>query len=271
MRHLITVFSLFFLVSCSNYNRVVKKGTLEEKYDMAVAKYKKKDYTRALPLFEDLLSIYRGREKAEEIYYYYAYCFYGMGQFELAAFHFKTFTESFYNSVHSEECNYMYVHCLFKDALPYYLDPTTTEKAIEEMQLFLNEYEDTKYRVVCNEQIAELRAKLLKKSFKNAMLFYNIEDYRAAIISFKNTLKDFPEVDNKDEIEYLIVKSAYLYAKLSIEEKKEERYKAVFEEFNEFASNNKPSNQYYKSALEINNRAKKDLEKHLQKNSKISS
>lgn len=233
---------------------------------MALERYKKKDYVRALPLFEELLAAYRGKEKAEEIYFYYAYCHYGLGQYELAAFHFKSFTENFYNSKHSEECSYMYVHCLYKDALPYYLDPSGTEKAIEEMQLFLNTYENTIYRVPCNEEIAELRYKLQKKSFQNALLFYHIEDYRAAVISFKNTLKDYPEVENKDEIEYLIVKSSYLYAKYSIDEKKEERYKAVFEEFNEFSSNYTEKNAYYKTAREYYLKAQKELEKHQQKN-----
>jgi len=224
--------------------------------------YKKNDYVRALPLFEELLAVYRGKEKSEEIYFYYSYCYYGLGQFELAAYHFKNFTENYYNSKHMEECSYMYGHCLYKDALPYYLDQTATTKAIAEIQLFLNLYPNSTFKDKCNEHIDELRKKLKTKSFENAMLFYKIEDYNAAVVSFKNTLKDFPDMENKDQIEFLIVKASYFFAKHSVDEKKVERYQAVFTEYKEFTRNNKPDNKYFAEATEINTKATDELTKH---------
>ena len=215
--------------SCSEYSAVVKKGSNDEKYDMAKKLYLKKDYVRALPLFEDLLAVYRGKEKSEEIYFYYCYSYYGLGQYELAAFHFKNFTENYYNSKHIEECSFRYANCLYLDALEYFLDQTSTIKAISETQLYLNQYPNSKsvYEILdkeqmvsgqmisvkdtvtfkdkSNEQIEALRGKLKTKAFENALLFYKIEDYLAAIVSFKNAIKDYPDMDNKDEIEFLIV------------------------------------------------------------------
>ncbi len=265
MRPLIFILTLTLLSACTEYATVIKKGTLDQKYAMAIEKYKKKDYVRALPLLEELLTAYRGKEKAEEIYFYYCYCYYSLGQFELASFHFKNYTENYFKSKHSEECSYMYVHCLYRDALPYYLEQISTEKAIAEMQLFLDQFPATIYRDLCNEQIAELRKTLQKKSYETAMLFYKIEDYRAASISFKNTIKDFPDIENKDEIEFMIVKAAYMYAKYSVDDKKEERYSAVFVEFKEFANNHGVANKYYKMAEELNTKATKELTKQKQK------
>jgi outer membrane protein assembly factor BamD len=259
---------LFFLIaivvlgtSCSEYGHVVKKGTLTEKYDYALKAYKKNDYIRALPLFEDLLAVYRGQAKSEEIYYYYSYCYYGQGQYELAAYHFKNFTENYFNSKHLEECAYMYTKCLYKQALPYFLDQTNTEKAIQETQLFLNLYPKTKFKEECNVQVAELRANLHKKAYETAMLFYKIEDYRAAILSFKNAIKSYPDIENKDYIEFLIIKSAHQYAKLSIDEKKLERYDDVFREYQHFIKYNKNS-KYTKQAEEINAKAQEELLKY---------
>lgn len=258
------LYSLIILVfgSCSEYAVVVKKGTMEEKYDLALKLYKKNDFVRAIPLFDDLLAYYRGKEKSEEIYFYYCYSHYGLGQYELAAYHFKSFTETFYNSKHMEECSYMYTKCLYKDAMPYYLDQSSTSTAIEETQLFLNKFPNTQYKEACNQQIEDLRKRLKKKAFEIAMLWYRIEDYNAAVVSFKNTLKDFPDMENKDEIEFMIVKASYYYAKYSIYEKKEERYLAVEQEYKEFARNNKPENQYYAAATAFNAKARAELEKH---------
>lgn len=277
---------LCLAVSCSEYASVVKKGTNDEKYDMAMKMYRKNDYVRALPLFEDLLAVYRGKEKSEEIYYYYCFCYYGLGQFELAAYHFKNFTENYYNSKHMEKCMFMYAHCLYKDALEYYLDQTATTKAIEEIQLVLNLYPNSRvvfqldssivvkdgigvkvkdtvtHKDQANKEIEELRVKLKTKAFENAMLFYKIEDYHAAVVSFKNALRDFPDMENKDQIEFLIVKASYLFAKYSVDEKKVERYEAVFTEYREYTRNNKPENRYYAEATEVNAKAKAELEKH---------
>jgi outer membrane protein assembly factor BamD len=94
------------------------------------------------------------------------------------------------------------------------------------------------------------------------MLFYKIEDYLAAIVSFKNAIKDFPDMDNKDEIEFLIVKCSYLYAKFSIDEKKEERLNIVFAEYSEYTRNNKPSNKWHDEATKLNKKAQEELTKH---------
>jgi outer membrane protein assembly factor BamD len=104
VNRLLAILTIFIFVSCSEYGEVLKKGTLTQKYDYAVKAYQKKDYVRALPLFEELLAAYRGQPKSEEIYFYYCYCYFGQGQYELAAYHFKNFTENYYNSKHMEEC-----------------------------------------------------------------------------------------------------------------------------------------------------------------------
>ncbi len=251
---------------------------------MAVKLYKKKDYVRALPLFEELLAFYRGKSESEEIYLYYCYCYYGLGQFELAAYHFKNFTENYYNSKYIERCSFMYAHCLYKDALPYELDQTSTIKAIAEIQLFLNRFPNSSgiydtvsviqngillkdkdtitYKEEANEEIEQLRTTLKTKAFQNAMLFYKIEDYNAAVVSFRNALKDFPDMENKEQIEFLIVKSSYLFAKNSIDEKKVERYEAVFADYSEFVRNNKAGSRYYEEAAEINAKAIEELTRH---------
>ena len=72
----VIVILLFCFASCSKYSRLLKSTDFNKKYDMAVIYYNKKNYNKAFPLFEELLSLYKGTDKAEKIYYYYAYCNY---------------------------------------------------------------------------------------------------------------------------------------------------------------------------------------------------
>lgn len=256
------IFVVLFFASCTEYSRVVKNGTNDEKYALALKLYDKKDYVRSVTLLEDLLAVYRGKEKSEEIYLKYAYCYYGLGQYELAAFHFKNFTENYYNSKYMEECSYRYVSCLYMNALPYYLDQTNTTKAISEIQLFLNQYPESQYKDFCNNHLDELRKSLKTKAFQGAMLYFKLEDYLAAITSFKNAIRDYPDIENKEEIEYMIVKASYLFAKNSVEEKKEERYEAVFTEYKEYIRNNKAGSVHFEEVANYNEKAKVELAKH---------
>ena len=123
------------LSSCSNYQKLLKSTDYETKYTEAVKYYYAQDYYRAYPLFEELITIFKGKTKAEKTYYFYAYCQYGLGEYELSAFHFDNFVRTFPNSEYAEECMYMNAYCYYVDSPGYSLDQTNTAKAINELMM----------------------------------------------------------------------------------------------------------------------------------------
>jgi outer membrane protein assembly factor BamD len=255
------IFVGFALGSCSPQSKIVKNGTPDEKYELAKSYYAKKNYARALPLFQDLLGIYRDSKRSEEIYYYISYSFYGMGEYEAAGRHFRNFTETFFNSTKTEECFYMYCLCQYYATDPSYLDQSMTKSAIENFQLFLNLFPGSTYQEKVNENIDKLRRKLHLKAYNNAMLYYKMEDYKAASISLRNCIETYPDIEEKEEIEFHILKSLYLYAGLSVEAKKLERYQEVLSEFKEYAFSNNRDAEHYKQALEIKEKSEIQINK----------
>jgi outer membrane protein assembly factor BamD len=239
------------LASCGKFNKLLKSDDTEAKYDAAVKYYYKKDFFRAGQLFDDLLQLYRGTLRAEEVYYYYAHCKYQMAEIPTAAFHFRNFYETYPNSKYAEECFYMYAYCTYIEAYPFNLDPTYTYKAIDEFQLFVNVYPQSTYVEKCNQLIDDCRLRLQNKASKIAKLYYNIEDYKAAMVSYKNLVRDYPDLNEKEreEAEYLIVKSAYKYAEQSIEYKQVERYKDVLKAYASY-KDQYPKGQYINNANE---------------------
>lgn len=203
---------------------------------MAMKYYDKKDYYRASTLFEQLQDNFNGTAMAEKVIYYSAYCNYGLQQYLLAGFQFKSYFENFPSGVYAEEALYMTAYCQYLESQAYYLDPTDTQKAIEGIKLFVNVYPDSKYIPECNTLLDKLRAKLSYKAYRNAKLYYNIGEYKSAIVALPNVVKDFPETPYKEELDFLYVKSYYLLAKGSIEEKQEERYKNYFPAYADFKS-----------------------------------
>lgn len=221
--------------SCSKYNRLLKSTDFDEKYKAAINYYEKKSYVKAMPLLEELLTIYRGSAKGEKIYYYYAKSNYELGDYILAAYHFKVFARTYPNSQYAEECLYMNAYCFYLNSPVYRLDQSFTKDAIEQFQVFINQYPESSRREECNTTIDKLRGKLALKAFENAKLYYHIENYKSAIVAFNNCIKDFPSSGYKEECMYLILKSYYLLAEQSIDAKKPERYQLAIDNYAKFA------------------------------------
>ncbi len=257
---LIFIFLFIIFNGCrSEYEKLKRSPDVAKKYEKAKEYYNKKDYFRALPLFEELVTIYRGTDEAETIYYYYAYCTYGMKDLLAARFHFKTFADTYPNSKYAEECRFMAAYCYYFESPTYSLDQENTYKAIESLQLFINLYPNSERVKESNDLIDKLRSKLELKSYEIAKLYYNIGDYKSAIISFRNSIDDFPDTKYREEMEYLMVKSSFLFAKNSVETKQIERYNETLKLFNTFAENYSNSD-YIKDANNINRDALKELE-----------
>jgi outer membrane protein assembly factor BamD len=237
---------LMILWSCKNtYSYVSRKGTLEKKYEFAKKSFNKKKYSKAQPLLEEIYPQYKGKKEAEDIYYMLAYSHYKLSDYLLASYHFQNFTQQYSLSPRVEECSYLHCICEFQKSLPPYLDQTITDNAIKEFQIFVNNFPDSKYMGECNDYIDKLRAKLHEKSYNNAMLYYRIGDYKAAIVAFQNSINDYPDLPQKEEFEYLIVKANYQYAKNSIAQFQVVRYKKALEAADEFFSEHSQSTSVF--------------------------
>ena len=81
----------FFFGSCGQYNKLLKSSDYELKLQKAGEYYKKGNYVKALQLYEELIPIFKGTAKAEEVYYYYTYCNYYQGDYLLSQYHFKNY------------------------------------------------------------------------------------------------------------------------------------------------------------------------------------
>jgi len=213
------------LGSCkSKYEKLRASNDNAKKYAEAIKLYNKKEYSKALGLFDPLVTRYRGQEQAEDLYYYYAYTNYKLRDYTSARYHFKTFADTYPSSTRAEECRFMAAYCYYLDSPIYSLDQENTSKAIENMQLFINLYPKSDRVPEANKLIQNLQDKLEEKSFANSKLYLTIADYQSAVIAFGNTLRDYPDTKYAEEIEYLTVKSQYLYAEHSSEFVQEERY-----------------------------------------------
>ncbi|WP_430816241.1 outer membrane protein assembly factor BamD [Carboxylicivirga sp. RSCT41] len=257
LKYLVFVVALLGLVgtSCSKYQKLLKSQDYELWYTEAMNYYEKEDYTRAATLMGQLVNIYRGTDKAEEVNYTYANCLYGLNDYLTAGHYYREYVKNFPAGDYAEECQYMSAYCYYKRSPKPRLDQTTTEDAIQEFQLFINMYPNSARVEESTRLMDELRDKLVFKSYLNAKLYYNLGDYmgnnyQSAVIAAQNSLKDFPDTKYREELSFLILESKYIQAVNSVEEKKEERVRDTLDEYYSFV-NEFPEGKYRKKADRI--------------------
>lgn len=257
---ILALFCVLILAGCSKYQKALKNPDANKKLEVAQYYYNKKDYYRASTLFEQLQDNFNGTAMAEKVMYYSAYCNFGLRNYMLAGYQFKTYFENFPTGQWAEESLYMNAYCQFLESQRYYLDQTDTYKATESIKLFVSVYPDSKYVNECNILLDKLRNKLSLKAYKNAKLYYNIGEYKSAIVALQNAIKDFPEIPQKEELDFLTLKSYYYYADNSIESKKEERYKEAVEFYRYFTAEY-PDSKYLNDARTVLSKVESGLKK----------
>lgn len=260
MRILSYIFIVFALVSCDGYQKVLKSNDMDVKFLAAKNYYENGEYVKALPLLDELSIIYKGTKKAQEVDYLLAYTYHGLGSNMIASYRFKLFVLTYPNSKHCEELSFMAAYCYYLESPSATKDMTNTLKAIDELQLFVDTYPDSKRVQQCNNLIDELIEKIHTKSYKIAKLYYDIEEYKAAITALNNLVIDYPTIQNKSEIQYLILDSNYKLAINSVLNKKEERFKNTIASYNYFKTHH-ADDELMSSAQSIYDKTLKQLQK----------
>ena len=259
LKYLLYILIAVTAISCSNYQKVLKKGTPMDKLEAAKKYYQNKDYVRALPLFEELLGLYYGKPEREEIYYLYAYSYFGNAEYLLAGYHFNNFSVTYALSDKKEEATYMSALCKFKKSMPYELDQTQTKNAINALQSFINQYPNSTYVANCNDKIDILRAQILKKIYESAKLYHSLGYYKSAMVSCSNAIDDYPDMINRTELSFLIVDAAYEYANNSIENKQKERYLDTLDRITTFNKEFAKTGEYTKEINRIKEKTEAQL------------
>lgn len=239
-----------FFFGCSNYQKLLKSDDYEKKYEKALELYNKEDYYRALQLFDQVIPVYRGKEKAKDLFYYYAQSYYKQEDYVMASYYFKRYAKNFPNTDRAEEAWFKTAYCKYLQSPRYSLDQSKTREAIEQLQAFANRYPESDRIDRVNELIDDLRAKLEKKLFEKSELYFDMELYEAAVVSYNNLLKKYPDTQYREQALFKILKARYIYAKNSIASKQMERYQKTIEAYDKLM-NYFPNTDYKKDAKEM--------------------
>lgn len=222
-------FLSLLMVSCSDYQKVVKSDNYEEKANVADRLYDHGSYTKALTLYEQVYQRFPQTGRGELAYYRLAKSYYEMGDYYMAGYYFNNFPKRYPSSEKVEECLFMTGICSVKSSPEASLDQEETYLALNDFQLFVQRFPNSDLIDSCNRVMDRLRFKLETKDFNSVQLYDKTEQYRAALVSAETFLEEYPQSSYKEDVAFIALDNAYNLAMNSIFSKKKERLEKVLE------------------------------------------
>jgi len=249
----ITVFS-----ACSQFEKLRKSSDYVLKYRKAFDYYNIGDYARAGQLFDDISAVYRGHRAQDTVAFYQAMSYFKQKDFPTASHYFSQHFKNSRQSPFAVESEYLTGYCFYMQSPRSSLDQDNTYAAIEAFQVFQLRHPESSFIPDTEKYLAEMKDKLVDKSYLTAKLYYDLGQYKASITALNNSLDDYPETKHREELMYLLLRSSFLLAENSVPSKKKERFQATMDEYYSFIGEF-PESDYVKDAQRMYNRADRFL------------
>ncbi len=115
--------------------------------------------------------------KAEESLYMLGMTYYNQGDFITASHYFTTYYNTYPCGAHMEQARYFSGKALFLDNPQSRLDQSSTYKAIQELQMFMEYFPTSSRRQDAQQMIFDLQDKLVMKDYLAAKLYYDLGSY----------------------------------------------------------------------------------------------
>mgnify|MGYP003457173944 FL=1 len=257
------------LTSCaSEFNRVYKTTDNDYKYEFAKECFARGKFTQAITLLQELVTIQKGTDNAQECLYMLAMAEYCDRDYESASETFKKYYQTYPKGIYAEQAAFYIGQSLYQSTPEPRLDQTATVNAISAYQDFLDFFPESQLKAKASSRMFELTDKLVLKEYLSAKLYYNLGDYfgnctnggsnfEACIVTSENALKTYPFTTMREQFAVLIMKSKYELARQSVEDKKIDRYRDAEDEcygfINEYPESveRKTAERYIKKCKEI--------------------
>jgi outer membrane protein assembly factor BamD len=237
-------------------------------YNGANKYYQEGEYNKAIILYEKVLPVIKGSEKAEMAEYNYANCHFKTKRYIESAGYFNTFFKTYNRSALAEEALFMHAYSLYLDAPDYNLDQQSSREAVSAIQQFVSKFPASASYERAMDMLKDLESRFEEKAYSEAEMYYRLKEglfpgdfYRACIINFQNFAKDFPESKRNEELAYRLVEVGYTYAKNSAFDKKEDRLNDALK----FATNfyrKYPASGYLAEVKKFEEQTKEEVQAH---------
>ncbi|MDB9722797.1 MAG: outer membrane protein assembly factor BamD [Fidelibacterota bacterium] len=193
---LINLIALSFIITaCSNKNNL-----RDTDYDLEFEKGKtalsKKKFVKAQTHFNSVVIGASHTELGDDALFFLGEShFYAKKEELLAIAEYDRLIRRMPFSPYVERARYRICEAYVRMSPKYFRDQTYSEKALEKLQEYIDDYPSSDNRLKAQEEILVLREKLSNKAYNSGLLYMKMEEYSAAMLGFKKVIKNYYDTD----------------------------------------------------------------------------
>ena len=254
----------FVLVSCNEYNKILKSTDRDLKYSYAKKYFDEGKYNRSITLLEELVPFMKGTGEAEESLYLLAQSHYNSRDYISATEVYTTYYNTYPRWEYAEPALFYSAYGMYLDSPDPKLDQTKTYTAIVEFQKYMERYPQTERSEQAKGYLFELQEKLAYKELLAAQLYLNLgnymgNNYESAVVTAREAMKSYPYSIYMEEYQITILRARYEFAQRSTLKTQPERYRMVVDEYFNY-TNTFPEGKYLSEAEGYYKEAQKKID-----------
>jgi len=208
------LFAIFFSFSiifygCSS-NKFIRDIDYDAEFEKGKLSLSNKKYVRAQDHFNTVVIGASHTELGDDALFYLGETYYYMGDRLLAIAEYDRLIRRMSFSPYVEKARYRICESYVILSPKYFRDQTYSEKAIEKLQEFIDDYPNSDKREEAQNNIKILRNKLSRKAYDTGILYIKMEEYTSALIAFKQVV-DLYYDSEYNELAHMKTIACYIY------------------------------------------------------------
>ena len=189
---------LALIVNCGNKSIELEED-LTSHFDKAMKFYDKSKYTRARDEFDYIINTDPGSKLASESQYYKGESLFQMKEYDEASVILDRYIR-FANDINRiEKARFRICECAILSSNSYQRDQKETNMALDQLQMFIEDFPVSELIPDAEKSIAGLRLKLAQKAYEVGRLYLKLEEYEPALIYFRAVLNNYYDTDFADD------------------------------------------------------------------------
>ena len=178
---------------------------LDKKFTHGKKMFDKRKYARAKDDFDYIILNDRGSEMGIEARYYQAESLFKLKQYTDAISSYERFLQYSIDQDKNEYCRFRICESYFSISNKHDRDQSNNDIALETLQIFIDDFPNSKFLDMAEEFILDLRLKKAEKLYETGRLYLKGKEFDSAIIYFNNVIDNYYDTYYSDEARISII------------------------------------------------------------------
>jgi len=194
----ILLIMMLLVIACDKKD-IHMEEDLSHRFDKAMGYFEKGKYPRAKDEFDYIIMTDPGSKIANESQYYMAESMFHMKEYGDASIAFDRYIRFSPDYTKIEKARYQVCECAINLSNSYQREQSQTHKALEQLQMFIEDFPTSDLVKDAEDAILELRLKLAQKDYEVGRMYLKLEEYESALIYFRSVLNHYYDTSFSDD------------------------------------------------------------------------